>query len=315
MQLDRSSVFPAAIVICTVDRCESLRKVLENICNWRYLFKELIIVRGPCTDETDLVLKDYQTAIDRVVFTSSKNVSIARNIGLKTATQEIIFYLDDDVIPTQNWLESHFNYYQTEGLKCGCVAGSVRDRSLPDLPLQFHRGVNSLFSESKPILTEEAAQKYLAKADWFAAIMGANVSYRREALERVGGFDEFFAYFLEETDICLRIIQAGYQLCYTDNCVAHYPAQSHNRHDRKHLTCWYELAKNTTYFALKHAYKKKPFSIFIWRLSCLLIYRCLLRILRLKFTHQLPNSLLIKYIQESIQGVRVGWSAGLKLEK
>jgi len=78
-------------------------------------------------------------------------------------------------------------------------------------------------------------------------------------------------------------------------------------------THWYSLAKNTTYFALKHGYQKLPLPIFLIRLTLLLIYRCLLRILRLKFTHNLPFSLLGQYIQESILGVCHGWEAGIKL--
>jgi hypothetical protein len=71
------------------------------------------------------------------------------------------------------------------------------------------------------------------------------------------------------------------------------------------------LAKNTTYFALKHACKKIPLPILIIRLASLLIYRCLLRIIRLKFTHRLNNGILWQYIQQAFKGVRVGWSAGI----
>jgi GT2 family glycosyltransferase len=143
--------------------------------------------------------------------------------------------------------------------------------------------------------------------------MGANASYKREALVKIGYFDEFFEYFLEETDVCLRLQEAGYTIHYIDVAVDHYVQPSHNRRDRQHLTCWYSLAKNTTYFALKHGCQKIPLPIFLVRLASLLIYRCLLRILRLKFTHNLPNYLLLKYIQESIVGIRCGWEAGLKL--
>jgi hypothetical protein len=97
--------------------------------------------------------------------------------------------------------------------------------------------------------------------------------------------------------------------------VDHYPQPSHNRKDQKHLTCWYSLAKNTTYFALKHGYKKVFFPILIARLVLVLIFRCILRIIRLKFTHNLPSSLLMKYIQEALEGFRVGWKAGLGLHK
>ncbi len=36
-----------------------------------------------------------------------------------------------------------------------------------------------------------------------------NVAFRRADVLKVGGFDEYFNYFYEETDLCVRLIQAG----------------------------------------------------------------------------------------------------------
>lgn len=143
--------------------------------------------------------------------------------------------------------------------------------------------------------------------------MGANASYKQAALVQIGYLDEFFEYFLEETDACLRLLDAGYTIHHTDITVNHYVQPSHNRRDRRHLTCWYALAKNTTYFALKHGCQRCVYSpVFLMRLTALLIYRCLLRILRLKLMHHLSNALLLQYIREAIAGVGVGWKAGLQ---
>lgn len=307
--------YPISVVICTVNRCQSLKKTLNAISEWRSFFIELIVVHGPSEDETTKVLQEHSQLIDTVIVTNSKNVSFARNLGLKVASQDILVYLDDDVIPPKDWLSSHLSFYTAHSQDCGCVAGLVIDKTKPNAPLQFSRGVNSLISESKPVLSEYVSKRYLSNLYWFTGVMGANASYKRSALLQIGGFDEFFEYFLEETDICLRLIHSGYKVYYTDNSVDHYPGQSHNRQDQKHLTCWYSLAKNTTYFALKHAFQKIPLPILITRLTILLIYRCFLRIIRLKFTHHLSNELLWKYIKESIEGISVGWTAGMALHK
>lgn len=309
------SAYPISIVICTVDRCEHLRKTLAAISEYCSSFAELIVVHGPSQDGTKILIKEYDWLIAKIIDTDSKNVSVVRNLGLKAASQEIIVYLDDDVIPPPQWLDSHLSFYTKYGQKCGCVAGSVRDKTKVGDPFQFSRGVNNLMSDCKPILSEDAAKKYTSSSYWFNGVMGANASYRRDVLIKIGGFDEFFEYFLEETDICLRSIQAGHQVYYTDKIVDHYPGQSHNRIDQKHLTCWYSLAKNTTYFSLKHAFRKLPFPVFILRLTTILVYRCLLRIIRLKFTHNLPRKTLWKYITESASGVRMGWIAGMNLHR
>jgi GT2 family glycosyltransferase len=42
-----------------------------------------------------------------------------------------------------------------------------------------------------------------------ASLIGAAILVRREILQAIGGFDERFFFFLEETDLCLRVWEAG----------------------------------------------------------------------------------------------------------
>lgn len=302
-----------SVIICTVNRGSFLRRVMSTITDWRSSFQELIVVVGPFQDETEFVLLENKHLIEQVIVTDLKNVSLARNLGLRAASHEIILYLDDDVIPSSEWVELHVRAHQEQGWRCGCVAGAVVDKTRPNAPLQFSRGVHNHLSESRPVLSQVAEQRYLSDPHWFSGVMGANASYKRDALVQIGCFDEFFEYFLEETDVCLRLLKAGYAIHHTDITVDHYVQPSHNRHDRRHLTCWYSLAKNTTYFALKHGYQRCAYSpVFLIRLASLLIRRCLLRILRLKLTHRLSNVLLLQYMQDAIVGVSEGWKAGLQ---
>lgn len=270
------------------------------------------MVVGPTQDDTKSILQANKPLITQIVFTEVKNVSIARNLGLKAASKDIIFYLDDDVLPSAEWVEQHLKAHRFY-LEGACVAGAVIDKTRSEASLQFARGVHNRLSVSHPVLSVKAEQRYLSSSHWFSGVMGANASYKRKALLQVGGFDPFFEYFLEETDICLRLLEAGYSIHHIDCSVDHYVQPSHNRRDRHHLTCWYSLAKNTTYFALKHGAKRCMYSPrFVIRLSGLLIYRCFLRILRLKLTHHLPSRLLLQYVKEAIAGIRRGWQAGLQ---
>lgn len=301
-----------SVIICTLDRGNFLRRVMATIASWRSAFQELIVVVGPTQDNTECILSENKHLINQIIFTDIRNVSIARNLGLRAASQEIILYLDDDMIPSKEWVASHVRAHQEQGLSCGCVAGAVADKTRPDTPLQFSRGVHNRLSVSHPVLSSATEQRYLSSSRWFSGVMGANASYKREALLEIGCFDEFFEYFLEETDVCLRLCDAGYTIHNIDVTVNHYVQPSHNRRDRRHLTCWYSIAKNTTYFALKHGCQCIYSPVFLIRLAGLLMYRCLLRILRLKLTHRLPNTLLLQYIREAIAGVCEGWKAGLQ---
>jgi len=307
-----------SIVICTCERTASLTKTLLSLNRLVNDNFEVVIVDASHTAVTvDMVSSicktlDYCLKLEQVQIL---NISVSRNSGIKAASGSIIAFLDDDAIPPPQWLDELLSTYSLHGDKCAGVGGVVRDMTSFGYPLQYHRGISNVISNTIPIRSTDAINYNQPQGFWYNGLMGANSSYRKAALEEINGYDEFFEYFLDETDVCIRLIQAGYEIHYSDVIVDHYPQPSHNRQDQKHLTCWYSLSKNTTYFALKHAFKKIPFPLLILRLTLLLTYRCLLRILRLKFTHNLANNILSKYIQESIEGIRVGWTAGLSLHK
>ncbi|GAB1544964.1 hypothetical protein NUACC21_76400 [Scytonema sp. NUACC21] len=313
-------LFPlVSIIICTSDRPNFLEKALQSL-EWScYQNFEVIVIDASSTTKTTEIVYRLSTSENRFKLkflkVEQQNISYSRNIGTKLASGSIVAFFDDDAIPPSEWLEQLLITYSIHGDKCAAVGGRVRDLTRPGFPLQFCHGITNIFSETIAIRSAEAANFNQQKGFWFNSLMGTNSSFRKDLLEKINGYDEFFDYFLDETDVCLRLIQAGYEVHYADVIMDHYPQPSHNRIDQKHLTCWYSLAKNTTYFALKHGLKKIPFLIFITRLGLLLIYRCLLRIIRLKFTHRLPNSTLIQYIQQASDGMHDGWSAGLNLHK
>ncbi|MBK1990775.1 glycosyltransferase family 2 protein [Sphaerospermopsis aphanizomenoides BCCUSP55] len=307
-----------SIVICTTDRAVSLLKTIDSLQQINYKNIEVIVVDSSSNSDTVEMLRAIEKKINfKLLFFVSgvNNISKSRNIGIKNASGNIVAFIDDDAIPPPDWIEKLLSIYSLQSDKCAGVGGTVRDMTKPSYPLQYHRGITNVISNTIPIRSTDAVNYNQPQGFWYNSLMGANSSYRKDVLEKINGYDEFFEYFLDETDVCLRIIQSGYEIHYSDVVVDHYPQPSHNRQDQKHLTCWYSLAKNTTYFTLKHAFKKMPFPILIIRLTLLLIYRCLLRILRLKFTHHLSNEILWKYIQESIAGVRIGWTAGIGLHK
>ncbi|MEA5549968.1 glycosyltransferase [Anabaena cylindrica UHCC 0172] len=303
-----------SIVICTADRSTSLQKTIQSLNHINYNPFEVIVVDSSSNDDTLEMLnliKQNLSFSTKIFISSHKNISISRNIGIQKSSGKIIAFIDDDAIPPTDWLDRLISTYSLYGYKCAGVGGTVRDMTTLNYPLQYHQGITDCISNTIPIRFGDVINHNQEEGFWYNALMGTNSSYRKEFLEEINGYDEFFEYFLDETDVCLRLIQAGYEIHYCDSVVDHYPEPSHNRYDQKHLTCWYSLAKNTTYFALKHAYKRLPLAILLIRLGLLLIYRCLLRIVRLKFTHHLANQILWQYIQEAIEGICAGWITGM----
>jgi glycosyltransferase involved in cell wall biosynthesis len=305
--------FSFSVVICTLNRCKTLKRTLDAACQLKAEQVEIIVVNGPSTDDTNKLLDHYGDRI-KVLHNPNANVSQSRQIALLKARGDIIVSLDDDVIPPSDWLLELGAIYDREGDRCGAVGGIILDKTKGDNVVQYAYGYTNLLSGDRVFKDKVFQFAHQDVPGWFPMLMGANSSYRRVALEAIGGFDKFYEYFLEETDVCLRLIQAGYEIYYTNVEVEHYPERSHNRHHQKWLTCWYSIAKNTTYFALKFGLKEMCFPVFALRLAGLLTYRCFLRILRLKLIYHIPNQELFHYLQQAIAGIRAGWVAGMAIK-
>jgi GT2 family glycosyltransferase len=311
-------VIDASIIICTANRCSSLQKTLISLKQSSYRKLEVTIVDA--SDDTDveqLVSKlkpDYGFKIN-YFYVSQKNISISRNVGIKNSIGEILFFLDDDAIAPPDWVEKSMDIYQKYGQNCAGVGGTVRDMTRPNQPLQFHHGITNIYSNTIAIRETNSSNFNDPKGPWFNGLMGANSSYRRHCLTEINGYDEFFEYFLDETDVCLRLIRAGYEIHYSDVVVDHYPQPSHNRQDQTHLTCWYPLTKNTTYFLLKHSYGSKSTVSLRVRLAVIVFRRCLVRVLRLKFSHNISWATLGLYLGDIHRGLAIGWKSGIKLHR
>ena len=98
------------------------------------------------------------------------------------------------------------------------------------------------------VMGEQAAQ-----IDW---VSGASMMMRVTAFEQLRGFDEGFFLYYEETDLCLRAHQAGWQTWYVpDSLVVHLAGQStgvtcRDQAPRRLPAYWYEARRH--YFVLNH---------------------------------------------------------------
>jgi GT2 family glycosyltransferase len=307
-----------SIIICTANRCKSLEKTLMSLHASTYLNIEIAIVdASDNTDVENLIqqAKSWYRFELKFLKITQKNISISRNVGIKNTIGEIIFFLDDDAIAPPNWVEEMLNVYRLHGNHCAGVGGTVRDMTRPGWPLQFYRGITNTYSVTLSVRDTSSMEHNNPEGPWYSGLMGTNSSYRRQCLDEIGNYDEFFEYFLDETDVCLRLIQAGYKIHYSDVVIDHYPQPSHNRLDPIHLTCWYPLTKNTAYFLLKYSYGKEALILLKIRLAMIVFRRCFVRVIRLKLSNKITWSVLSSYLTDIQRGFSTGWNAGMEFHR
>jgi cellulose synthase/poly-beta-1,6-N-acetylglucosamine synthase-like glycosyltransferase len=125
----------------------------------------------------------------KVLCSGGRGPAAARNLGWRSAAAPWICFLDDDVIVAPDWATALTRDLQEHG----DIVGS---QGRIEVPLPAYRAPNDW----------ERNVAGLARSRWITADM----AYRRDALERLGGFDERFPRaYREDADIALRAQSLG----------------------------------------------------------------------------------------------------------
>lgn len=238
-----------SVVINTYNRAASLRQTLAALRLQTHADFEVVVVNGPSTDDTDRVLAEFAGAV-RVYRCPETNLSKSRNVGLSASAGDVVAFIDDDGIPEPQWLEELAAAY--DGPRVGGAGGIVYDHT--GAALQFAASVCDRFGNPRFDVPPPYAAYQSPGADPFVHLLGTNSSFRRAALAEVGGFDEEIEYFMDETDVCLRVTDAGYRVRLLDRAPVHHKfLASHLRSDQRALKKPFAVVKNKYYFTLQSA--------------------------------------------------------------
>ena len=250
-----------SVIICTFNRHQYLDQCLKSIKMQNYQNYEIIVVNGPSTDDTEEVLKKFN---DIIVIHQDflPGISAARNRGISVARGDIIAFIDDDATADQRWLRSLVDSYQDPSI--GGVGGVVYEPVKKTV--QFQNGTINKSGISFAVRSPDSP----LKRSQFPICIGTNCSFRKEILLLAGGFDPYFRYHLDESDLCVRIVQAGFAIRFQKAAIViHYSAEGQNRISPDNLNS-YEIYKNVIFFILKNfkgdlrSYTIRPYYALCW---------------------------------------------------
>lgn len=237
-----------SVVICTCDRSDYLLRCLDYLKDQDYPHFEVVVVNGPSKDDTLKVLAGRKDV--KVAQNPFRNLSISRNLGIEQASGEIVAFIDDDALPYDNWLTEIVKRYQEVSENVVGVGG--RTFFANKFTFQFEAGITDLFGRAAHV---HYTDPRVTDSNFYRYLMGTNSTFLRTALVAVNGFDEQYDYYLDETDLAVRLQQAGGLLANANEAyVRHEFAQSHNRLGKYNYN-WKVISKNTVYFGMKNASK------------------------------------------------------------
>lgn len=239
-----------SIVINTYNRAHTIENTLQSLSYLRYEAFEVIVVNGPSTDDTEKILHKYKNNL-KILKCHEANLSKSRNIGIAASSGDVVCFIDDDAVPEPNWLCELRNGYIDNAV--AAVGGYIRNNT--GVEYQSRALVCDRYGNSVDYSRlQDAVIDSNVPPQKFYSLTGTNCSFRLSVLKEVGGFDEEFAYFLDETDLIIRIVDAGYKVKYIPSAEIHHKyAESHLRNAEKIPKSIYLPTRSKAYFCIKNA--------------------------------------------------------------
>ncbi|HEY0273508.1 MAG TPA: glycosyltransferase [Chitinophaga sp.] len=192
-----------SVVIATCQRPLLLRRCLTALLMQDFEDYEIIVVSDGTDPASRAVVKGFSSPLLKyAALPAKKGPAAARNIGWRQAAGTLIAFTDDDTIPDTHWLSRLWQHYHGE------LEAAFTGRLL--VPLH---GLPTDY---------ELNTAQLEKADFITA----NCACTKQALERVGGFDErFTTAWREDSDLEFKLLQAGIPIYTVKTAVVAHPVR------------------------------------------------------------------------------------------
>jgi GT2 family glycosyltransferase len=204
-----------SVIVVTYRRNDDLQRCLMSIYTQEGLESpyEVIVIDNDGSAE---ILPSPSSSIILKIERPGKNLGVTggRNLGIECAIGEYLIFLDDDAI----WHDSNDAARLVSSLvsepQCGGIAVQVLDPITKGVARHMLPHPNKAYIEQ---VTEKVEVPYY---------YGCAHILRASAIKTIGAYPLRFFYAMEEVDLSLRLIDAGYRILYDPNiAVIHYESR------------------------------------------------------------------------------------------
>jgi len=194
-----------SVAIPTYQREEVLLTTLNTLFKQRSLFYELLVLDQTLQHNPNVqseLQKWGEQSMIRWIRLQKPSIPAAMNKALLIAESEIILFLDDDIIPSEELIKGHLNGY-SEDANIWAVAGRViqpwQSDTSPEKNKKSHGNGSAAFNFNS------------TQRQFVREVMAGNLSILRRKAVEIGGFDENFvgAAYRFETEFAERLIRKG----------------------------------------------------------------------------------------------------------
>lgn len=202
-----------SIVIPTYNTNVVLEECIKALCDQTAdkTFFEVIIVNDGGRTEASRDIRSAEGRIDlRYYYQDHKGPAAARNLGIEKANGEVILLLDDDSLPTNNWMEATIRAWEKYPDYAGIGGYVLKDPA------------DNIFCRVNTDFFNWYLNQYTSK-DGCSFLVTCNAGYRKSILDKIGRFDDSFKRASgEDRDLNIKILRAGGKLRLDENILVYH---------------------------------------------------------------------------------------------
>lgn len=241
LQEKNTKILTASIIIATYKRL-NLALNLANKIKKIYPLIEIIIVdqenlHSPVNKINKLHIKYFN--LDKA------NLAQARNFGVLKASGDVVIFFDDDVEITKDIISQHLNSY-TDLTIVGVAGRVINDRDVIPEHINVDTGKTDYLGR-KFISKFWSTKKQLVDFPY-----GCNMSFKKNILKKIGGFDPYFSKIFDEIDLSKRVKKFGKIIFQPKALVYHHKAQTGGIRLKEKLKKQQLIFKNYGYYLAKN---------------------------------------------------------------
>lgn len=209
----------ASVIIVNTNELHHLKKCLPSIFRQRYPDYEVLVVDNASTDGSVEYLEREFSRAKIIRNRANLGYAGASNVGFKQASGDYIAILNSDTQVEPDWLRELVIALQAD-LRAGLATPKIL---MMDDPARLNTCGNEITLTGLTFCRglEQPAEKY-NRLEIVSAVSGAAFAIKRSVLEQIGGFDETFFMYYEDTDLSLRAMLAGYTCLYVPTSVVYH---------------------------------------------------------------------------------------------
>ncbi|HSD98637.1 MAG TPA: glycosyltransferase family 2 protein [Patescibacteria group bacterium] len=202
-----------SIIILNYNGRKRLEICLKSLKQITFKNKEIIVVNNGSTDDSAIFLKKNYPQIKVVEIRKNRGFAGGTNTGVRYAKGKYVLLLNNDTKVTPHFLETLVSDMEKD-ITLGAVQPQIRSMIYPKLL----DSVGSFFTSTGFLYHFGYYKPYknkLYNSPLYAySIKGACVLMRKKEYMILGGMDEDFVCYVEETDLCHRIWLSGKKVLY-----------------------------------------------------------------------------------------------------